>query len=166
MKGGFVTGDGGMGHLVLLVPDLDAATDFFVGTLCFAHTDDVESGVTIRFLHCNPRHHTLAFAVVPGMAGMHHLMLEVEHDADVRSAYDLVSARRIPLAMDLGRHTNDEMFSFYVRTPSGFEIEYGAGGRRLDLAGHEPSVYDSTSDWGHEPPDQPLLPGILRPVGA
>ena len=31
--------------------------------------------------------------------------------------------------MTLGTHTNDRMTSFYVRTPSGFEIEYGFGGR-------------------------------------
>ena len=34
--------------------------------------------------------------------------------------------------MSLGRHTNDLMTSFYVRTPSGFEIEYGTGGIVVD----------------------------------
>ena len=34
--------------------------------------------------------------------------------------------------MTLGRHTNDLMTSFYVRTPSGFEIEYGTGGLVVD----------------------------------
>ena len=167
MEGGFVTGNGGMGHVVLIVDDLDRATDFFVGVLGFAHSDDVDAGVRIRFLHCNPRHHSLAFTAVPGMVGMHHLMLEVEHDDDVGRAYDIVVDRGDPVAMTLGRHTNDRMLSFYVRTPSGFEIEYGSGGRLLDPAQpHEPEHYVATSVWGHHPPDEPLLPAILRSVVA
>jgi 2,3-dihydroxybiphenyl 1,2-dioxygenase len=63
---GFVTGENGLGHLVLMVPDLDQATDFFVGLLGFRHSDDIEAGLKVRFLHCNPRHHTLAMSAVPG----------------------------------------------------------------------------------------------------
>lgn len=81
----------------------------------------------MRFLHCNP--------AVPGMSGFHHLMLEVTDPEQVRQAYYLVQQQHylvqqqhLPVAMSLGKHTNDEMFSFYVRTPSGFEIEYGSGG--------------------------------------
>src|SRR5271166_3506040 len=73
----FVTGDEGLGHAVLIVPDWDAATQFFVDVLGFRVSDDIEAGIKVRFLHCNPRHHSLAFSAVPGMAGFHHLMLEV-----------------------------------------------------------------------------------------
>lgn len=86
----------------------------------------------VRFFHCNQRHHTLAIAEIPGMVGVHHLMLEVGSIADVGSGLDIVNERKIPLAMSLGRHTNDLMTSFYVRTPSGFENEYGTGGRPID----------------------------------
>jgi hypothetical protein len=66
--------------------------------------------------------------------------------------------------MSLGRHTNDRMTSFYVRTPSGFEIEYGAGGRLIDMTEPwMPGHYDAMSFWGHKPPAEPLLPGILHP---
>ena len=61
-------------------------------------------------------------------------MLEVGSLDDVGSALDIAIARDLPLAMSLGRHTNDLMTSFYVRTPSGFEIEYGTGGRLIDDA--------------------------------
>src|SRR5690606_31968355 len=114
----FVTGDGGMGHVVLIVPDLGAATDLFQGALGFRHSDDVEMGLAVRFFHCNPRHHTLAVAAVPGVAGVHHVMLEVSDVDEVGRAYDLVQERGLPLAMTLGRHTNDGMTSFYLRTPS------------------------------------------------
>jgi 2,3-dihydroxybiphenyl 1,2-dioxygenase len=164
----FVTGDGGLGHAVLIVPDLEQATRFFVDTLGFGHSDDIDTGgLYLRFLHCNARHHTLALAAVPGMVGIHHLMLEVADPDDVGRAYDLVNDAGLPVAMTLGRHTNDEMFSFYVRTPSGFEIEYGAGGRLIDTTRPwTAGFYDSGSSWGHRPPAEPLFPGILRPVGA
>ena len=65
--------------------------------------------------------------------------------------------------MTLGTHTNDRMTSFYVRTPSGFEIEYGCGGVIVDDASWVVQSYDAQSVWGHKPPEQPLPPGILRP---
>ena len=34
----------------------------------------------------------------------------------------------------LGRHPNDRMFSFYAKTPSGFQFEFGWGGREVDDA--------------------------------
>ena len=167
MDGGFVTGAGGLGHIVLVVPDLDAATDFYLGTLGFELSDDIDMGLYVRFAHCNPRHHTLAFATVPGMVGVHHLMLEVEHEADVDRALAIVEARDLTLAMGLGKHTNDEMYSFYVRTPSGFEIEYGAGGRLIDTSTPwTPEHFDAMSQWGHEPPAEILFPGILKPHEA
>lgn len=167
MAGGFVTGDGGLGHIVLIVPDLDAASDFYFDTLGFTHSDDIDNGLLVRFAHCNPRHHSLAFSAVPGMSGVHHLMLEVADEVDVGTALDTVVERDLTLAMTLGRHTNDHMFSFYVRTPSGFEIEYGTGGRRIeDDAAWQVGHYDAISVWGHRPPAELLLPGILEPFGG
>jgi extradiol dioxygenase len=123
-------------------------------------------GLSLRFLHCNPRHHTIALSAAPGLVGIHHLMLEVEQINDVGRALDIVNERRIPLAMTLGRHTNDHMTSFYVRTPSGFEIEYGTGGRLIDDDHWELETYDAMSLWGHKPPAERLVPGILHPVEA
>jgi 2,3-dihydroxybiphenyl 1,2-dioxygenase len=160
---GFVTGEQGLGHLVFLVPDLDAGMRFYTETLGFLVSDHIEAGLSLRFLHCNPRHHTLALSAVPGMVGMHHLMLEVADLDDVGRALDQVNARGLPLAMTLGRHTNDLMTSFYVRTPSGFEIEYGAGGRTIDDAHWTVQTYDAMSLWGHKAPATPLFPGIIRP---
>ena len=36
-------------------------------------------------------------------------------------------AAQVPVTATLGRHTNDRMVSFYVRTPAGFEVEFGFG---------------------------------------
>ncbi len=159
---GFVTGDGGLGHVVLIVPDLARAVAFYCDVLGFKVSDTIDQGVSITFLHCNPRHHTLALAAGRGVVGVHHLMLEVGSLDDVGSALDIVGARGLPLAMGLGRHTNDLMTSFYVRTPSGFEIEYGTGGRLIDDASWTVGAYDMQSLWGHkQPADGPLRPGLI-----
>lgn len=164
---GFVTGPGGLGHAVLIVPDLERALRFYTGVLGFRLSDRIDAGISVRFLHCNPRHHSLAIGGAPGMVGVHHLMLEVASLDDVGTALDLCERRGIPLAMTLGRHTNDHMTSFYLRTPSGFEIEYGWGGRLVeDPESWVVGSYDSTSIWGHHPPATPMIPGILRPFEA
>jgi extradiol dioxygenase len=163
---GFVTGEQGLGHVVLIVPDLAAAEAFYTEVMGLTSSDAIEAGLSLRFLHCSghaARHHALAVAAAPGMVGMHHLMLEVRTLDDVGTALDVVTERRIPLAMSLGRHPNDLMTSFYVRTPSGFEIEYGTGGRIVDDDTWAATTYAATSLWGHRPPsDGPLVPSILR----
>ena len=160
----FVTGKNGLGHLVLMVSDLDAATTFFMDLLGFRHSDDIDVGMKIRFFHCNPRHHTLAITQMPGHRGIHHLMLEVESFDQVGLAYDRAIAADIPLAMTLGRHPNDEMTSFYVRSPSGFEVEFGSGGRLMDMGGEPVGQYDAMSIWGHKPPAERLFPGAVQPL--
>lgn len=57
---------------------------------------------------------------------------------------------KIALQVTLGRHINDDMISFYMYSPAGFAIEYGAGGKRIeDWTTHQ--VFEATqgSHWGH-----------------
>jgi extradiol dioxygenase len=159
---GFLTGEGGLGHVVLFVPDMVAAEAFFTNVLGFKFSDDISMGpLYLRFFHCNPRHHTIALAEIPGMRGVHHIMVEVSSLDDVGRALDICTARELPLAMAFGKHTNDLMTSFYVRTPSGFEVEYGYGGLLIDEATWEPAHFDAVSIWGHRPPAAPLFPGVI-----
>jgi 3,4-dihydroxy-9,10-secoandrosta-1,3,5(10)-triene-9,17-dione 4,5-dioxygenase len=41
------------------------------------------------------------------------------------------------------------MFSFYVRSPSGFDIEYGCHGMQIDPDTWIPTTSLAVSDWGH-----------------
>ena len=43
------------------------------------------------------------------------------------------------------------MVSFYVKTPAGFDIEYGWGGIAVDDATWRVGQYDRPSIWGHKP---------------
>jgi len=56
-----------------------------------------------------------------------------------------------PLALSFGKHTNDEMLSFYVTSPSGFSVEYGFGGRLIDDSVWAPDRYDTPSYWVKAP---------------
>ena len=57
--------------------------------------------------------------------------------------------------MTLGRHTNDRMFSFYAKTPSGVVVEYGWGGREITDPDHVTNYFTEASVWGHRHPEQP-----------
>ena len=152
---GFHTGEEGVGHVVLTVPDADAMMTFYRDVLGFRISDYIEflrvdTLVNMAFLHCNPRHHSLAFMQLPAaQRRLSHLMLEVNALDDVGRTYTLCEREGVPIAMTLGRHTNDDMFSFYMVSPSGFAVEYGWGGRIVDDATWQVQRYDATSVWGH-----------------
>lgn len=147
---GFRTGELGLGHIVLMVPELEPAVRFYQDVLGFRISDYMLAPFKATFLHTNPRHHSLALLEV-GVAALHHFMVELDSVDDVGRGYDLVQAEGIEVARTLGRHTNDRMISFYARTPSGFELEYGWGGRLVDDASWEPCELSAVSSWGHTP---------------
>lgn len=144
---GYLTGELGMGHAVVGVGDYEACLEFYVDVLGFRVSDTFRD--FIAFLHCNPRHHSLAI-VGTTEPGLRHIMLETKSIDDVGMAIDIASRRGI-LTRSLGRHTNDKAISCYFETPSGWEIEYGWSGLQVDdevwivrqLAG-------PTSLWGHQ----------------
>jgi len=158
----FVTGDMGMGHVVLPVAGAaDAALAFYTDVLGFRLRDSMrmpaefvggkpgDPPAWFRFLGCCPRHHSLALAPMPAPAGIVHLMTEVAALDDVGRALDRCTRRGAPVSASLGRHANDLMVSFYVRTPGGFDIEYGTDGRLVDDATWVSRETTAVSLWGH-----------------
>jgi 3,4-dihydroxy-9,10-secoandrosta-1,3,5(10)-triene-9,17-dione 4,5-dioxygenase len=155
----FVTGDIGMGHAVLPATNFDATVTFFRDVMGFGLSDIFNfqpagpDGPTlpIHFLHCaNARHHSLAFAGFPVESGCVHIMLEVESMPEVGRALDRMAAHGVPLSATLGQHTNDRMTSFYMKSPSGFDIEYGYGGAVVDWKQHIAHEFTAVSLWGHD----------------
>lgn len=151
---GFVTGPIGMGHVVIRTPQAQAAVDFYTRVLGFRISDYFEDRLV--FLRCNARHHSIAFGNLGAGSGLAHILLEAKSFDDVGSTYDLVRQRKIPVVMDLGRHSNDFMYSFYMQTPSGFQIEYGYGGRLVDDATWSVTQLDRPSIWGHQRHNLPI----------
>jgi 3,4-dihydroxy-9,10-secoandrosta-1,3,5(10)-triene-9,17-dione 4,5-dioxygenase len=157
----FVTGPLGLGHVVLPVSGGDAALRFYTEVLGFRLRDSMRMApelfgepaggppLWMRFLGCNPRHHSLALAPFPAPVGIVHLMVEVASLDDVGAAMDRCTRRGATMSATLGRHANDLMVSFYVATPGGFDIEYGTDGRLVDDATWISRETTAISLWGH-----------------
>ena len=105
--------------------------------------------VWFRFLGCNPAASLAGPGADAAPAGIVHLMIEVAALDDVGRALDRCARRGAPLSASLGRHANDLMVSFYVRTPGGFDIEYGTDGRVVDDATWVSRETTAVSLWGH-----------------
>lgn len=80
---GFVTGNLGVGHIVAVVPDYEAAVDWYSSVLKLRKSDriveEVMPGVTVdvAFFHTQTgRHHSLATAEASSTKILNHLMLE------------------------------------------------------------------------------------------
>jgi len=148
----FVAGDLGLGHAFQAVSDEQGYLNLYQDVLGFRLSDHIDfpTGQAGVFMHCNPRHHSMAVAQLPRILGVGHLMFEVTDLDIVGRAYDKVLDGAAPLYSTLGRHTNDKMVSFYVGSPSGFGVEYGVGGIMIDDATWRPTRYADAHYWGHQ----------------
>ena len=123
----------------------------------------------LRAAGCNPemgskeecsRTHCFAYVAVPGRRGMQHFCVEAHSIDGVGLAYDLAQQRKLPITLTMGRHQMDALVSFYMRTPSGFDMEFGAGGALLDddFAQLDPS---NPELWGHKQLIRGWAPTVL-----
>ncbi len=157
----FVTGDQGLGHVVLPATHDEDTLAFYTETLGFRLRDSMRlpgeffgrpaggPPAWMRFLGCCPRHHSLALAPMHPPVGIVHLMVEVATLDDVGQALDRCRRRKAPVSSTLGRHANDRMVSFYVQTPGGFDIEYGTDGLTVDDGTWVSRQTTAVSLWGH-----------------
>ena len=158
----FVTGDQGLGHIVLATKDDAADLAFYRDVLGFRLRDSMrlppqvvgraegEDPAWLRFLGVNPRHHSLAFAPLPNPTGIVHFMVEVENSDDVGLALDRAYRREVKMSATLGRHVNDQMLSFYMKTPGGFDLEFGCEGLQVDDDDWIARESTAVSLWGHD----------------
>lgn len=155
---GFVTETLGLGHIALTAPEhFDEQIAFWVRPDRFGVSDILnvpgpKGRARVSFLHCaNERHHSLAFGEIDYPGGCIHIMLEVQTLDDVGRCLDRLAQQGGKPSMTLGRHVNDEMVSFYMRTPADFMLEIGCGGKRVDWSKNV--VFETTrgSHWGHHP---------------
>src|SRR4051812_7073050 len=154
---GFVTDDMGLGHVVLPVTNAAETFEFYTSVLGFLHRDSMlvsPPGVTpyrMRFLACNPRHHSVALTEAQTAAGIRHLMLHMREVIDVGRAFDRASQAGV-LKTSIGQHSNDLMLSFYANGPGGIDVEVAALGERHDNATWRARELVAFKAWGYEPP--------------
>ncbi|ORB63551.1 2,3-dihydroxybiphenyl 1,2-dioxygenase [Mycobacterium scrofulaceum] len=166
----FVTGDQGLGHVVVPALDPGGLFDFYTEVLGFRSRGAFrvplpkEFGpVRVRFLGINERHHSLAIVPAAHMRDprLVHIMVEVDSLDAVGQALDRVNAEGFQLSSTLGRHTNDKMVSFYVRAPGDWDIEFGTDGMRVDETSYTAEEITADSYWGHQWIGD--MPAAMRP---
>jgi 2,3-dihydroxybiphenyl 1,2-dioxygenase len=171
----FVTGNQGLGHAVLIVPDIEQGVEFFTGTLGLKTSDITNVGGTFGemwFLRAaNPRHHSLGLMGMEGMNGLHHIMIEARQLDAVGIAYGKAVQVGLPISSSMGRHIGDQMLSFYARTPTGFDFEIGWDSVQVDDDTWSAQYFDSHEGWvgevwGHEYAHLGLNPTVHQVSGA
>jgi biphenyl-2,3-diol 1,2-dioxygenase len=149
---GFRTGDMGMGHIAFAGDDPKELARLMIEGLGF-EVGDSFSGFEC-LLRCNRRENTVFIPASPYSCGkrLNHFMLELKAIDDVGSGLDRCEDNGVEITSRLGRHTNDLSISFYMRTPSGFRVEYGWDSKTTDQGEWPVRDYERSSVWGHRPP--------------
>ena len=160
---GFITGALGLGHFAMTTREPEAALRFFQQVFDARLSDTIEdklNGVTLElsFLRLNERHHTVALAATRGQrmnplrTGIHHLNLQAASLEDVTEAYQRMRKLGFAISNSIGQHPNDRELSFYVASPSGFDVELGWNPIVVrDETAWQPAHYQGISLWGHFP---------------
>lgn len=152
MHGRFLTGDQGLGHVLVQARDPAASYRFYtILGLSGAVEYHLQTPMGVAkpiFLRCNDRQHSIAFGV-PSEKLLNHMMIEYTDLNDLGLAHDTIRKRGIPVALQLGKHSNDKALTFYSASPSGWLMELGWGASKagaqqeyhlLDVFGHGPEA--------------------------
>lgn len=162
---GFVTGAAGMGHVAITSKSAEDTVNFWMQIFDARLSDTIEahiSGLTldITFLRLNERHHSVAIAATRGVRMnpirtlVQHMNLQVASLEDMTATYQRCRQLGYRIAMGVGQHTNDRELSFYVYSPSGFQIEVGWGPIAVEESAWQTAKHQGISTWGHKPQDQ------------
>nr|WP_218247915.1 MULTISPECIES: VOC family protein [unclassified Pseudomonas] len=159
---GFITGEAGMGHLAITSRRGKAMRRFWQEIFDARQSDSIVeqlAGVTldIDFFRVNPRHHSIAIAQVRGLpidpirTRAQHMNLLTISVSELTDAFLRCRALGFEMAHEIGEHPNDREQSFYVLSPSGFEIELGWNALEVDEDTWRSTTYKGISLWGHRP---------------
>jgi 2,3-dihydroxybiphenyl 1,2-dioxygenase len=168
VRGGFVTGEGGIGHVAMTSKKPQQVRGYYNTVFDARLTDYIDETISglkfkIRFLRVNQRHHSVAIAAVnrlpinPIRTRVQHLNIQVAELDDMTASYQRVKELGFHMALDVGQHTNDKELSYYAMTPSGFEWEVGWNPIVVDEKTWEPTTYQGITIWGHTPQGQTII---------
>ncbi|MDL4817301.1 VOC family protein [Actinomadura opuntiae] len=144
-----------LSHVVVNSPDVARTQAFYEQHLGFALTDSLthpHMGDLMKFMRCNPQHHSLAIAQGPHTS-LHHVSFEMRGlDEYMRGTGRLLRAG-VRKVWGPGRHmAGDNTFSYFL-DPHGNTVEYTTELEVLDEDAWHPSVYDvsqpeNQDQWG------------------
>ncbi len=118
-SGGFVTGEGGMGHVAITSKKPHQLRGYYDTVFDARLTDFIDETISglkfkIRFLRVNERHHSVAIAAVnrlpinPIRTRVQHLNIQVADLDDMTASYQRVKELGFDMALAVGQHTNDK----------------------------------------------------------
>ncbi|MFN8043712.1 MAG: VOC family protein [Mycobacterium sp.] len=171
--GGFVTGEGGLGHVAITTKKPHQMRGYYSTVFDARLSDYIDETISglkckIRFLRVNERHHTVAILSVnrlpinPIRTRIQHCNVQVAELTDMTLAYQRVKDLGFDMALSVGQHPNDKTLSFYAVTPSGFEWEVGWNPIVVDESTWEPTTHQGISIWGHTPEGQTIVEALER----
>jgi 2,3-dihydroxybiphenyl 1,2-dioxygenase len=173
IRGGFVTGEGGIGHVAVTSKKPHHIRGYYNTVFDARLTDYIDETISglkfkIRFLRVNQRHHSVAIAAVnrlpinPIRTRVQHLNIQVAELDDMTASYQRVKELGFPMALAVGQHTNDKELSYYAMTPSGFEWEVGWNPIVVDEKIWEPTTHQGISIWGHTREGQTIIDKLAQ----
>ena len=127
------------GHVALLVPDFNAAYDFYTRLLGMRLSDGYQAWpdgpMVAAFLHCGlgdtpVDHHTVALVSPPGLPSgrIDHSAFEVTDLDDLMRGHEHLRARGHKHSWGVGRHVEGSQLFDYWRDPFGHKIEHWTDG--------------------------------------
>jgi catechol 2,3-dioxygenase-like lactoylglutathione lyase family enzyme len=153
-----------LSHVVINSPDPNRTQAFYEQHLDFALSDSLVhpyAGELMKFMRCNPQHHSMAIAKGPHVS-LHHVSFEMRGlDEYMRGTGRLLRAGT-RMVWGPGRHmAGDNTFSYFL-DPHGNTIEYTTELEKLDEDAWHPSVYDvsqpeNQDQWGTANPFEELV---------
>jgi 2,3-dihydroxybiphenyl 1,2-dioxygenase len=173
VRGGFVTGDAGIGHVAVTSTKPHQMRGYYNTVFDARLTDFIDETISglkfkIRFLRVNQRHHSIAIAAVnrlpinPIRTRVQHVNIQVADLDDMTASYQRVKDFGFQLALEVGQHTNDRELSYYAVTPSGFEWEVGWNPVVVDEKTWQPTTYQGISIWGHTRQGQTIVEKLAQ----
>lgn len=164
--GGFLCGQRGLGHVVVITPEYTPELErFLIEVMGFCWYGSGAGKGKTGFFRAKLNtftSHDIAYGHGPGRMGVQHVGLFVRTVRDVGETYDIVKKRNLQMMMKLGQHTQDPHMSFYHFNPAGFAFEC-----IVELEPWHPDGFEvnpeSLSTWGHELVGPILGPSVRSP---
>lgn len=113
-----------IGHIVLFVPDLDAARDFYIERLGFRVTDSYRKQACFLRAQGSNDHHNLFLLQkkdIPG--GLHHIEFHVGDFNEVMMGGRRLTEKGWQTYVGPGRHVLGSNYFWYFKTPCGGAVE-------------------------------------------
>ncbi|HUB96369.1 MAG TPA: VOC family protein [Stellaceae bacterium] len=115
-----------IGHVVLKVPDLGGAVDFYTRVMGFRVSDMIDGAAVFMRCHPSPYHHGVAL-VQAAAPQLHHVNFMVSEIDDVGRAIARFGKGGARIVYGPGRHPPSGSVFLYFLEPDGLTLEYSYG---------------------------------------